>query len=605
MKQSNLKLLTLCLSMLCSSYALAESSASSCSNSCNVSKTTWLPRSFVSYLENDLFDTADIFYKDKNRCEPVIQTSFYTQYMQSFGGSCKSDCKNLGAMPFWSGTNTLTVGNNDGRAQLDAYQLGLGNVITNSDGIAGTITLNPKVQHFGTDMLLHYVHKPDQRSFYFKIHAPLGAMKITPHLTSTVIQPDDELNFTQVTSDPNSTTIDYQFLQYPVPARRQQSITEAFFGGVYDQKVFTGNLAKPVHLRKSRIAPASQTIIRLGDITASVGYNVFVHEKGFVGVAFKASMPTGNVPTANYALEPIFGRAGLWGVGLETSGVYKVWGDYSDRTLDLVLQAEILHLIPGRTPNYRTFDLKKNGPGSKYMLVQYYIGNYNIANTATTGTTEVETPQYLRQVADITTIPVVSKIAVEGSIALMLQGHIRDWNASLGAEFWGRSHECLDIDFVSAVDQRYQSLNDFAVLGRQVSAYQINGQGTLPTVNDSTVNGYYCEPAATISKSQDAVTLVGNPAIGGVTEPATLPAGIADARISSNRIPANVYDALDIAGAAASSVMTGKIFGTVGYTWSEHCHKPSLNLIAGAEFTSNTSNAVQLWNVGLQGSLQF
>ncbi len=40
--------------------------------------------------------------------------------------------------------------------------------------------------------------------------------------------------------------------------------------------------------------------------------------------------------------------------------------------LNFCWQAELLHLIPGRSFNFRSFDLKKNGPGSKYLLLQNY-----------------------------------------------------------------------------------------------------------------------------------------------------------------------------------------------------------------------------------------
>lgn len=561
---------------------------------CSISKSTWLPRSFVSYQEHDLLDSQDVYYKDFYNKGSSIHVSFFTEYMQNFGNKSVG-CKNLGAMPFWSGVNSLTIGNNDGRADLDAYQMGLGNVITDANGIAGEIQLNPTIQHFGTDMLFHYIHKQNEPGFYLKVHAPVGAMKVTPNL-KTIVQadPDDLLNFTQQTLNPASSEIDYLFPAYPTPARRQKSIAEAFYGGLYDKKSLLGNVVKPIVLRKARISPGSQTIIRIGDITVSSGYNFISNDSGFFGLAFKVSCPTGNVPTADYVLEPIFGRAGAWGVGCESSGVYNVWNSYDySKNINLVFQGEVLHLFAGRRPNYRTFDLKKNGKGSKYLLVQSYINSYFFDPPS--NSISVETPQPIKSASDITTLPVISEIAAEGSVAIALQGQINNWNVSIGAEFWGRTQESLSIDFLSAVDIRFQNLNDYAVLGRQLSVYEINGQGSLPA--------YYCEPEATISKSQNPVQLVGS--IIDVDLPAALPKGIVDARISTNRIPANLNEALDIAGAQALSVYTGKIFGRIGYVWDDYCHQPSLCIFSSAEFTNRTNNAVKLWSFGVQGSVQF
>lgn len=562
-----------------------------CSVDCSQSKNTWLPRAFSSYSMHDINQRQSVC-DDKDH---KINFTFLTEYMQNFGSKCSKGCKNLGAMPFWSGDNTLTIGNNNGKAQLDAYQLGLGNVQVDSDGIAGTIQLNPRVQHVGTDMMMLYQQSKDERGLYFKVHAPLGAMIIDPRLKElSVALPDEKLSFSQVTAAPNSSTITYQFPEYPTPGRRQNSVSEAFFGGVSKGDGLDGNMNKPIRIRKGRIASSKQAVIRMADISTSLGYNVFVNEKGFVGLGFKASMPTGNVPTADYMLEPIFGRAGVWGVGGEVSAAYKVWENQEGtRYLNIQAQGEALHLFSGRKPSYRSFDLKANGAGSKYMLIQEYTAIYSNLNP----NTEIYAPQRIQPAVNLTTLPVKSKFAVEGSFAVLFDFHCNDWNMALGGEFWGRSRECLSIDMESARDLRHPDLNNYAVLGRQVSAYRIDDQPAAP------VSTYYCEPAAKINKSQDAVQLVGT--VPAVAAPASLPEGIKDARLSVNRIPSNLTDALDIAGAQAARAFTGKVTGQIGYTWSERQHMPSVQLIGGAEFTSKTNNAIQLWSVAVQGSVNF
>ncbi|MCX5923173.1 MAG: hypothetical protein NTU89_01255, partial [Candidatus Dependentiae bacterium] len=169
--------------------------------------------------------------------------------------------------------------------------------------------------------------------------------------------------------------------------------------------------------------------------------------------------------------------------------------------------------------------------------------------------------------------------------------HFNNWNVAVGGEFWGRSKECLAIDFASAVDLRLQNLNDFAVVGRQVSAYNIVGNETIAGQNSYAT--FLCEPLATISKSQATVQLVNTvqPASVGIAPPTpesfyslptTLPTGIADGRLAKNRIPADLNDALDINGAAAQRAYTGKVFGQIGYTWNEHRYTPSASLIGNS-----------------------
>ena len=583
-----------------------------------------MPRAFSSHSSRQLIQEKPLFQTDSSRDEWFGTLSMATEYMANFGQKCGS-CKNLGARPFWSGTNEMTIGNNDGKANLDAYQFGLGNVNVDENGIGGKISLNPQIMQVGTDLLLYFTQKKDERGFFFKLDAPLGALRIKSQLNEvSAVEPDDATFFTQTTnavSGPAPLDIQYTWSNensgvltnsfYPGPDRRYSSMLSAFAGGLGADDSLGGNTSKPIGLINGRIQSscAKNTEIRLADLSASVGYNVWANDKGLLGVAFKATMPTGNVPTAEYALEPIFGRGGAWGVGGEVMGHYKAWTSKDEsKFLDVWMQGEVLHLIPGRTPNMRTFDLKANGKGSKYLLLQYYQAESDNSRTA----------QGIVQAANITTLPVVSKIAVEGSVALMADFHCHNWNVAVGGEFWGRSKECLSINFAQAVHLRLQNLNDFAVVGRQVSAYNIVGNTNTGTAQDSW-STYLCEPKATISKSQEAVVLnrittqaaTGTPGVNPPTPatnyilPTTLPEGIADARIAANRIPAELDQALDIAGAAAAKAYTGKVFGQIGYTWNEHRYTPSASLIGGAEFTNNNNNAAQLWSVGVQGSLNF
>jgi hypothetical protein len=178
----------------------------------------------------------------------------------------------------------------------------------------------------------------------------------------------------------------------------------------------------------------------------------------------------------------------------------------------------------------------------------------------------------------------------------MVDANYKNWNLAIGAEFWGRASENLAIDFNAAVDLRLPNLNNYAVLGRQVSSYEIDGQA-------NTLLAYYCEPLATIGKSQDPVTLIGS--IPGVILPATLPDGIKDGRLKENRIPEKLSEALNIAGAQALSVMSGKLFGQFGYTWAEHCFSPTLSLVGGVELSNSENKNLQFWSLGFQWSLSF
>lgn len=585
-----------------------------CDTDCSISKNFWYPRSFSSYQYHDLFQMKHTHPSEKR--DGKLNISFITEYMQNIDGKCNS-CKNLGAMPFWSGTNQLTIGNNDGKADLDAYQLGFGNIQTDENGIGGIIQLNPRVQSIGCDMMMYWVEKSEERGMYFRLHAPLGGMRVTPRLTEIQpIVPDNNLSFSQVPAG-GGEAFDYQFLDYPVPARRYETISDVFFGGLggcdcSNQLDGSSVYGKQFGLSYGRIAPDSVAIIRLADIAATLGYNVWADEKGWAGLGFKVSFPTGNRPQALYMLEPIYGRAGLWGVGGEVTALYQVWeNDAGNRRLTLSLQGEVEHLMHGRTPSMRSFDLKQNGKGSKYLLVQDYIATYaSFSPDSAIGdgglikpNSQVFEPLFLDIAINYTTLPVLSDFSVEGAVAVMADFAWDNWNFAVGGEFWGRSREKLCIDMASAVHMQALNLNNLAVVGRQLSAYHVPGNFDADENPDVDIYTYLCEPLAKIGQSQDAAILAG--VYPHVSAPTTLPEGVKDARLSENRIPANLNDALDICGAEVSHAFTGKVFGHFGYNWKDCNYSPSLAIVAGAEFTNNTNNAVQLWSVGLQGSLNF
>ncbi len=561
-----------------------------------ISNNFMLPRSFSSYKAREIISMQDNGAQS-GKDDWARHFNLNAGFMQSFGDS---ECR-LGSLPFWSGTNKMTLGDNSGDYDVDLYQFGLGDIVS-----PGDITLTPRVKHVGVDMLWVLNHKPDEAGFYMKVKAPVGAYMIDMNLCenpAVVNQPDAE------------------WMRYPALDNRYKTLTDVFYGGFPN--------AEP-DLDYGRISSCRNTVVRLADLETVLGYNVWVGDKGKAGLGFKFSAPTGNVPTAEFMLEPVFGRGSHWGVGAEFHANYQVWeGD--DSSVCVKLLADVLHLTSGRRPTMRSFDLAANGPGSKYMLLQEYLATDFTGAGYDQGAQPVGTrlPGNIIPAINITTQPVKSTFSVEGSMALLLDFKKNDWNMSIAGEFWGRSKEKLEIDCCKALELGNQNFNDYAVLGRQID---LDGRFDILATDYDNARLYFCEPLARINKAEDRVlaqatpsqiaennTVMNQPPGGPVVAPDGTTPGVGsgtavsantfnadkvkDARESKNRIPS--VDGLDVDGARSPRAFSGLVNLEVGYTWSDSDYVPHLALLGGVEFADKTSKMVSMWSVGLQGSLQF
>jgi hypothetical protein len=569
-----------------------------------LSRNTVYYRPYVSALtellgtQNEVVLNKDKVDKDKDNYR--IYFDAITDYRQNF---CSSGCKDFNSLSFWSGSNTLTIGTNNGEADIDGYNLGLGyNFETDANGVAGKLTLNNNVRQVATNFKLYYEHNKHASGFYMKLDVPLVALTVNSDLTEepAVNTNTSSAFLTQTTS--TGSVINYANSNYLTPQNYYVSASQYFMGGTDSCSSMNGVHDKPIRLRSGGFIHPHTTYVRVADLTAAVGYNLITESDNRFLIGFKFSAPTGNLPSAFSMYEPILGRAGMWAVGGEIYGHYKVWeGKNNDKALYLNMQGEAFHLMANRRPSFRSFDLLANGKGSKYLLVQRYNSEYlNIANAYASA----YVPKELTPAINITTLPIRSKISVEGSFAGQIKYvHDDTWAIALSGEIFGRSEEKLSIDSYSVIDFKYPNLNDYAVVGRQVGQYLINNSTNTESQN---LYANLCEPLATINKSQNPIQLTGNviPPSTSVTVPTTLPEGIADATDSKNRIPAEFDKALDICGAQVPSVLSGSIMLSVEKIWKDTHLVPAVSIFGGAQLNNNNS-LPQMWVVGINGNFQF
>jgi len=433
------------IKLLFTTLTLLTSATLSATSDVSISKNLFLQRAFSANTSRELIMEGQVETTDFDGFYSFF--SFTGAYQHSWN---QSENQGIGAFPFWSGTNVMTIGTNDSASSLDAYQFGLGTVAT-----IGTIELNPIVYQGGADFLVYFGSSINDPGSFLKLKAPLGIIGINPQLTEV---PATLGTFYPAYSIQDSTT---DYLDFAA------TMQQAFAGYLPDGQEKLGDF---LPMEFGLIDGTQLSGTQFGDIEMALGYNFICNDDYLFGVAFRASAPSANKPTGEFLLEPIFGRGGSWGVGGYIDGRAKLWEDHANSKLNLNVMATILHLVK-KTDTIRSYDLTANGPGSKYLLVADYNGNIYQG--------------VIQNLINLSTLESNSSFSAEGDATISLTYLSNGWAADLGYNFWGRTAETLSISGSFPA-------NRYAILGHQ-------------TVQQSgATNNALCEPLATISLSQDS-----------------------------------------------------------------------------------------------------
>ncbi len=542
------------------------SSCSVCPDTCAQGQNTWQPHAFSASFGREVLVTKHAWAPNTDEEGWHGMVGIAGEYQKSFNSCPTSCCSYIGSLPFWgvnradntpTYNNVMTVGNAvttadeaGSKFDVDAYQIGMGPVSAEQ---SGTMTLKPCIYQAGADFYLYVGAHKTERGFFFKAHGPVGVMSVNPGFSFSGDLEAAAYPAGSLTSLTGSAT--------PAP---NETIGDAFMNPK------SAGFLKAMN--RGLISGKRTSSAKFGDPEFTLGYNVFADENKHLGLGVRFAAPTGNKADAFYMLEPIFGRNGHWAAGAELIGHWKCWeSDNDDKYLNIMLDGDVMHLFGSKIQ--RSFDLKNNGAGSKYLL----LARFDRPADGALFQNEI------LNAVNITTLGINSSFAVEGNFALVFDFHWKNWSMAIGYEGWGRSCEkiCIDCSCPGSVDY-----NEYAVVGRQLQTYTTAPQTPL------------CQPAATMHNVLAAST-TGIPNTAGT---------IVDATVSANRLSSNVADALDIEGQIARAVYTNKPFAQIQYTWTDSDYKPFLAISGGAEIPTGKNkknSAVRFWNVGAQAGIAF
>jgi hypothetical protein len=209
------------------------------------------------------------------------------------------------------------------------------------------------------------------------------------------------------------------------------SVTEAFKGC----KSFGDS--RPLEYGKIN---GAQNVFGMSEIQVAIGCNFLNEENYHLGLNLRTSVPTGNRSTAEYFFEPIIGSGGHWELGLGATGHGRVWQSEDERkSFAIYGDLNASHLFSSR--QRRSYDLKGNGPGSRYMLIEE-MGAPLVSGLQIDG--EDAKCQYhgtLMPAINKTSLMSTIYIALQLDAALAIAFRYNDWGVDVGYNLWARTSE--------------------------------------------------------------------------------------------------------------------------------------------------------------------
>ena len=190
------------------------------------------------------------------------------------------------------------------------------------------IKISPKMEKIGTTI---HIHKVIAKSFWISLFFPFEEVK-----TSTNLQEYDITKNRNISKEPESGSL---YFEEPLTA------TEAF-----------------VHplMKYGKIDNKTHRLSGLADINLKAGFTKKYNNKITFDFYANVIFPTSHKPTAEYLFEPIIGNAKHWGTGFGSNLNVNL-----NEKLTFISSFDYQYFF--RNEEKRSFDLKQNGPWSRYM----------------------------------------------------------------------------------------------------------------------------------------------------------------------------------------------------------------------------------------------
>lgn len=445
----------------------------------------------------------------------------------------------------FNGSTSMTYGNlGDGTFDINALNFGV--------TASGTISFNPKIQNFLANIDLFFGLDEYFCGLWTRVQVPIVYTRWDMRVCDKVMGIGTTL-YDDNTVNTFPDVVTFKCLKSAWASEKSVGNTTSTvacgFGGI--PSLTSGKL-------NGRLTDTT-----VAGIHFDVGRDIKC-KKGHLGGFFHLVIPVGTTPSSYYLFSAVAGANKSWQVGFGLDAAYELWSDNCERNLSFYLDATISHLFDSQQK--RILGLKnkttgKTNPGSAWLVLKKYSGIRTLDHL---------TPMVRAE--SILNCDVKIGASIMSDVTMMLQFDSCNWSLGAGWNFWLRTREKMKERCCTIPNSKYGISN----LAHGETTFA--SQGTFATASLSTISE---------TLGIESTTAPSNDGEG------------------TNDYPIFLRDSdVDICTALHPKAFSNKVFGFVGYTWNDRDWKPFLSVYGGAE-KGNKNKAVDMWEVGVKGGIQF
>ena len=562
------------LSLLAATSLVQADCTSNAGTSCSdttlgvdLSNTSCKPQTINEEAYGQTFFSLRPAHSDMARDMTGTDSRIHKFALQEFNGDVSlalqwqqtTSSDKLGNWFFFNGSNTMSYGPNwDAGTNYGAVDV---NSLNFGVTASGSITATPRVQELIADFQLFLGWDEFVSGLWTRIGVPVNYVRTDMRLVDTVSTADaNAVNPGYLNQGDFTNTTNPNDVNKPPYA----NLAAAWVG---DKGV--GQWAG----RQNGNINGRRTHTSVSGLTLELGYDVLRREHGHLGFSLRAVAPTGNEPTSNYLFDAVVGANGCWEFGGGFTSAYELYNNSDDSTLKAYMNANFTHLF-GRNQK-RIMGLTGLRDGGKSITTAagngselpsagapwLILAQYNSSNQYT---------GVLTSASDLTSLVVKVHNAVMADFGLSLKYCWGNYGFELGYNLWARTK-----DVASA-----REVSPFATVNYGVKAAAGNSGSTVLATSSTSI--------ATLSQSD--ITSAG------ATTTAATAQYLTDANVA-------------VCPALQPTCLSNKVFGSVGYTWSDNEWDPYVLIggtyEAGCTISEVKNSAVSQWSVLAKGGIAF